>query len=704
VNKRLRDALVAGIIALAAGLAFAVPSGTWLDGLSLDLLFWLRERVAPASHGHSPTVVIALDEETYRREPFKDVPRAMWTPQLAKVLNATLDAGAKVVGFDLIYPTTIDTYIRGYERDWLLALRRAAREGRLVLGKVQHQAEPILPHVGALRIVGEDNVRSLNAHEEEDGVVRRMPLMFDKPDSGREPSFALDLAVRATGAKVERTDAGLSFGDFLVPGSRDGTIALRFVGGARDVPTYSLADLAACIDKGDEAFLRQAFQGRIVLVAVVLDVEDRKLTSKRLITGGPGAASARCALAPLPGIGEGQAVRRDTVPGVYLHATAINNLIDGSALRHAGRPARLWATTGVALIAGALAFTLSPWLAGAGVIVLGAAWIAAATAAFINALVLPLLTPLLAAATTFGLQWGYRFIVADRDKRFLRDVFQRYLAPAVVDQLVEGQRLPELGGETRELTVWFSDVESFSKIAERLGDPHALVDFMNKYLTEMTSIVKEHGGFVDKYIGDAIVAVFGAPLADPAHARQAVASVLACQARLAQIQTVFMLPPDLPVLARAGINTGEMLVGNIGSRDQFNYTVMGDAVNLASRIEGANKAYGIYAMVSDTTRRACGDAFAFRELDTVRVVGREAPLTLYEPLTREQAEARRDMHQIYARGLARYRVSDFAGAIAQFSRIAKDDPPAGQLLLRCRRLMANRPPADWGGVFDLETK
>jgi len=705
VTTRQRDALVAGLIALVAGLALALPRVTWLDGLSVDLLFALRERVAPSTHGNSPTVIIAIDEETYRRPGFKDVPRAMWTPQLAKVINAALDGGAKAIGFDVIYSTSIEGSIRGYERDWLLALRRGARDGRIVLGKVQHQAEPILPHVGALRIVGEDNVRSLHALQDGDGIIRRMPLMFSRPDGGSEPSMALELVQRATGAKVVESPEGIRVGEYLVPGSADRSMALRFAGGVIDVPTYSLADLDACAEKGDAEYFRAAFQDKIVLIGAVLDLEDRKITAKRWITGSPGVQTGRCVLPVMPGVGDGSIVKdREEIAGVYLHATAINNLLDRTALRHVSQPVRIVATAGLSLVAGLVAFTLSPWIASLAVAGIGAAWIALATMAFVDSLVLPLLPPLLAAALTFALQWGYRFVVADRDKRFVREVFQHYLAPAVIDQLVKGQKLPELGGETRELTVWFSDIAGFTRIAERIGDPHKLVDFMNQYLSEMTDIVMVHGGFVDKYLGDGIVAVFGAPLADPNHACNAVESALACQLRLAQIQQSFGLPPDMPVRARIGVNTGDMLVGNIGSRQRKEYTVMGDAVNLAARIEGVNKVYGSAVLVSDVTRRACGDAFAFREIDTVRVVGRGTPITLLEPMTHAQAEERRALHASYAEALASYRGGDIDAAVRQFARIADRDPAATWMLARCRDLQQRPLPADWDAVYDLESK
>jgi adenylate cyclase len=705
VNTRRRDALVAGLIALVAGLLFALPQGTWLDGLSVDLLFMLRERVAPVVQRDSPTVVIALDEETYRREPFKDVPRVMWTPQLARVINAALDGGAKVIGFDVIFPTSIEGTIRGYERDWLLALRRGAREGRIVLGKVQHQAEPLLPHVGALRIVGEDNVRSLHALEDRDGIIRRMPLLFNRPDGSSEPSMALELAQRATGAKVSEGADGVRFGDYLVPGSTDRSIALRFAGGVIDAPTYSLADLNACIDNGDAEHFRKAFEGKIVLIGAVLDLEDRKITAKRWITGSPSVPTSRCALPVMAGVGDGSTVKdREEIAGVYLHATAINNLLDRSALAHVSRPVRIGATAGLSLVAGLAAFSFTPWLASLLVAGLAALWVAAATMTFVDSLVLPLLPPLLAVASAFGLQWAYRFVVADRDKRFVREVFQQYLPPAEIDKLVEGRKLPDLGGETRELTVCFSDIAGFTRIAEQIGDPHKLVDFMNQYLSEMTDIVMAHGGFVDKYIGDGIVAVFGAPLPDPNHACNALESALACQLRLTQIQQSFGLPPDRPVRARIGVNTGDMLVGNIGSRQRKNYTVMGDAVNLASRIEGVNKAYGTQVLVSDLTRNACGDAFAFREVDTVRVVGRGTPITLFEPMTYAQAAERAALHASYADALASYRAGDFDAAVRQFARIADGDPPATWMLARCRDLQQRPLPADWDAVHDLESK
>ena len=182
-------------------------------------------------------------------------------------------------------------------------------------------------------------------------------------------------------------------------------------------------------------------------------------------------------------------------------------------------------------------------------------------------------------------------MIADKDKRTLHKSFGLYLPPALVDRLADSNTMPALGGETQELTVFFPDIEGFTALSEGLS-PQQLVAFLNAYFTVMSDAIEDHGGIIDKYIGDAVVGIFGAPLADPDHARHAVEAALDCQNRLAEVQKTFDFPDATPVHTRIGINSGEMVVGNIGSRRRFNYTVIGDAVNLASRLEGANKHYG----------------------------------------------------------------------------------------------------------------
>jgi class 3 adenylate cyclase len=230
---------------------------------------------------------------------------------------------------------------------------------------------------------------------------------------------------------------------------------------------------------------------------------------------------------------------------------------------------------------------------------------------------------------------------------------------------------------------------------------------MNEYLTAMTDIVMNHGGFVDKYIGDAIDGVFGAPADDPEHALHAVKAALACRSKLREMNLA-----DLEVLRqrklrqRIGLHTGSGIVGNIGSKQRFNYTVMGDSANLASRLEGANKFYGTTILASEATVGLAGTEIVWREIDTVRVVGRTGSVRVYEPvgLVGEITDEQLLLMKLYAEGLRRWRSRDFAGACQSFECLSETDLPARFFLKRSRQFMQEPPPSDWDHVHALDSK
>jgi adenylate cyclase len=699
----LRAAVAAFVISLAAALIAVSPALDAVRGLSIDILTSLRWRAFGNAHdpNASPAVVVALDEETFRTPPFEGTPSVTWTRELGRVVNALIDGGAKVVGFDIIFPTSIEqssvpfgeetlgARVRGFDRDYLRALALGARAGKVVLGQVQHANHPIQPSPGQRAAVGHGrNIRALNVYSDPDDVIRRIPFTFTV-DGEPAPSMAMELATRATGSPPRRADSS-------VPN----TFALNFEGGATDIPTFSLADLRACAEKGDKEFFRKHFDGRVVLLGTLLDVEDRKITSKRFATAPEAANTPRCAL-PVP---KGEAkFKRDSISGVYIHATAVNNLMRGDTLMEFGRSITGLFSFLLAALAAAAALVLGPALAAVAALGIVAAWIAAAVAAFRSALVLPLIEPAVAAALSLGMTIGYRFVVADRGKRLLRQSFALYLAPAVIEKMVASNKPPALGGETRGVTVYFSDIASFSTISEKMT-PTELVAAMNEYLSAMTDIIEKHGGFVDKYIGDAIVAVFGAPLDDPDHATSAVSAAIECATALPHIESV-RAAFGQTIQQRIGLNTGEALVGNIGSRRRFNYTVMGDMVNLASRLEGANKFFGTTIMASETTRNATGETFVWRELDGIKVKGRNQAVKIYEPLGLAGAVSPDQAARVaaYQEGLARYRVRDFAGALEAFNRYP-DDPPAAKFAARVRELLTEPPGPDWEPINALEEK
>jgi adenylate cyclase/guanylate cyclase len=333
------------------------------------------------------------------------------------------------------------------------------------------------------------------------------------------------------------------------------------------------------------------------------------------------------------------------------------------------------------------------------------AGVAGATVAFNHALALPLAEPFLASLAALASIIGFRFVVADKDRRLLQKSFALYLAPHVIDRMLSSNKLPELGGEIRNVTVFFSDIEGFSLIAEKLS-PDDLMELMNAYLSAMTDVIEGHGGYVDKYIGDSIVAVFGAPADDLDHAANAARAALDCRTRLAELNASSALFHEHKLAQRIGVNSGEALVGNFGSQRRFNYSVMSDAVNLASRLEGANKFYGTTVIASETTVALAGEAFGWRELDAIRVKGRNQALKIYEllALSTEIAASRQASIASYADGLAHWRAREFELAAKCFDRTAEIDRPASLFCRRARELAQNPPGEDWDPIRTLQEK
>lgn len=710
-----RDIVAAILIALVTGAAFTSPPLQMLQGLSLDSLTALRWTMVgdnrdPAT---SPVVVVAIDGETYDTPPFKGSPTQTWTREIGRVLGSISDGGAKVIGYDVIFKNSIEqseipfgdasfgSRVRGFDRDYLIALRRLSDSGKLVLGEILSNDHPDRPD-RAQQLAVKGNIRALNVNTDPDDVIRRMPLSF--PIEGQPvPAMAVELVARALGTKLEIAPTGAtSLSGYTIPSAVPNTLTLNFRGMGRDIPAYSFADLHACVEKGGSEFFRRAFDGKVVLLGSILNFEDRKLSSMHLAGGYDGLPAARCAL-PAPANTAPHA--SSAVAGVFIHATAVRNLIEHDAVAELGFPLRPLLTITFAAILACAAGMLAPGGALISWLALSAAYTAVAVGTFVHALALPLTEPVLAGLAAIAMMTGYRFVIADREERFLRKSFTFYLAPEVIDSMVASGKMPALGGEMRNITMFFADLAGFSSIAEKMT-PSELVALMNEYLSAMTDIIESHGGYVDKYIGDSIVAMFGAPADDPDHARHAVAAALQCRDRLEELNDSHPAFRGRGLAHRIGLNSGEAVVGNIGSRRRFNYTVMSDTVNLASRLEGANKYYGTVIMASEATVNQSRSAYTWRELDLIKVQGRDEPIRVYEPLAGKNRETQEQGMRAaaYASGLACWRARDFAKAAELFESAAGDDPPCRYFAKRARALAANPPPADWTPVNTLEGK
>ena len=665
------------------------PLVAGLDAKSIDVLFWLNYhfKVASPSPSASPSVVVSIDEATYRTPPFAGTPKVFWTNQIARVIDGLCDAGAAVIALDVVFPTSVESYLPGFDRPLLIAMRKASRDGRLVLGKVQHSARPVAPAPAQSFAVGHGaNIRSLNLLMDGDGIVRGHPLFFRSDVAGegiaKESSMALELAARVGEGGVRfLADGRTALGERIIVDSQGGRMLLNFVT-AGAIPTYSLADVFDDVVAGRREALASRFLGKVVFIGSVLDVEDRWFTSSRLAPLPVGgnfsddeyAAGRR---------GERNNFRRESLPGVFIHATAVNNLLRGNELCQLGSAWRSIVAGGVA--AAVAAATLFLPVAGAVAVFMGVASLVAGIALVLlaNNVVLPVLTPVVAGGVIFVVALGYRFILFDRQKWRIRRLFGLYTSPAMLDRLLKSDRLPELGGEERQVTVWFSDLAGFTAISEGMS-PTAVVAMMNSYLTVITDVIEQYGGFVDKYIGDAVVAVFGAPQDDPDHPANAVRAALAVRAKLTELHDEGGF--DLHrLVTRIGISSGPAMVGNIGSRQRFNYTVMGDTVNLASRLEGANKFLGTDILLSESTETLLPETMVTREVDRIRTKGRDASLRVFEPVALSQKDLTGEQRETlsgYAEALALLRSGDPQLACSRLAGLVESDKVASALQRR----------------------
>jgi adenylate cyclase len=710
-----RDAIAIILVALACGIVFVLPPFNLIHGWSIDALTALRWEAFGAHRDPAtmPVAVIAIDEETYQTPPFKGSPLLIWTTEIGRVLNAVIDGGAKVVGFDIVFPKSIEqselpfgddllgARMRGFDRAFLRSLATGSAAGKVVLGETLRGDRP---SPGQRIAVGQQkNIRALNVQTDSDEVVRRVPLTF--PGDGKPvPSMALELASRALNTEPRLAEDGsVTLAGYRIPSAVPNTLTLNFEGGGDGVQTYSFADLRACVERNNADFFHREFAGKVVIFGTQLDSEDRKFTSKRFATGLDGSRASRCALpAAQPTAGQ---FRRSSIPGVYVHATAVDNLIARDAVVELGPLSTAMIAIVFAVLASLAARMLAPGTATLVYIGMAAVWTCWATFAFTRSLALPLSEPFLAGLASMVAIVAYRLVVTDKGERLLRKSFALYLAPEVIDKMLASKKLPVLGGETRDVTVLFSDLEGFTSISEKMT-PAELVAFMNEYLSAMTEIIESRGGYIDKYIGDSIVAVFGAPADDSDHARNAAHAALGCRARLDELNRGSATFQGNKVRHRMGLNSGAALVGNIGSRRRFNYSVMSDAVNVASRLEGANKYYGTTIAASEMTVALTGSTFAWRELDAIRVQGRSTPVKIYELL----AEAGRETPQqaasaaAYAEGLEYWRNREFDAAARCFERVAEVDRSSALFLSRANAFARHPPAPDWEPVSTLEGK
>jgi len=317
-----------------------------------------------------------------------------------------------------------------------------------------------------------------------------------------------------------------------------------------------------------------------------------------------------------------------------------------------------------------------------------------------------LVPPTLAIVLTFGVATITNYLTERRHSKMVRGIFEHYLDSTVVDNLIANPEQVRLGGEKRECTVLFTDVANFTNTSEQLG-PEQVVHFMNVYLNAMTDIIISEGGFVDKFIGDEVIAIFGAPNTLPDHAERACRAILRMREKVEELQPQFREAGcKTAIFARTGMSTGSVVIGNMGSDTRMNYTAMGNTMNLGARIQGICKVYGTRILVSESTAEAARTNYVFREIDVVQVKGKERGERIFELLgTREHPDLPDDTRRQFEVALALYRDRQWKAAEAAFQALAAaGDPPSQIFLERCVTYAQTPPPSDWNGLYVMVTK
>jgi adenylate cyclase len=719
--------IVAVVLAIVHAKVAPLPGLSAIEGFTIDARFRMRGPRAPST---DRVVIVGLDNKL-RREAWEILQTRRG---YARLIDALTAYDPKVIALDFFFSspevilddelarrvrdtaTTIATndtpemaepkavlaaIVEELRGDEVLA-ESVAKSGRVYLaasfhlnGRVTSAPEPIgLAQArhgevadagggGVLRPVNANGVTTtipdiakgaagaglVNHYRDDDGVTRRVPLAIEFAGRHYMP-LGLGVALADLG-KIGDTrylvgESTLQAGGRELPVSRAASLMLDILGPDR-IPRVSAADvLAGRVDKA-------ALAGKLVFVGLTYSESDKVTT-------------------PLA---------RDA-DGIELHATLAENVLGNRLLRASGDVATILATfllCALACVVQLRRVRRRPWvppLVALGGIV---GYIVAGIVLFASGTVVAIAAPVVFASVVVLAAMIGGLATEGREKAKLRAVFSQYVAGPVVDRILADPARAKLGGERKELTVLFSDIRGFSLFSEGMA-PEKLAAFLGEYLTPMTELVLASGGTLDKYIGDAVMAIWGAPVDVPDHAARACEVALKMQAALVGMNKVWAKTGKPAVAIGVGINTGAMAVGNMGSAARFDYTVLGDQVNLGARLEALTKEYGVSILVGEATVAAAGDGFVFREIDVVRVKGRAGAVPVFE-LVGRKADAKVDVR--FPAALVTYRQRDFAAAREAFAAL-DGDPVAATMAARCAILAAAPPDEDWDGVYEQKSK
>ena len=545
-------------------------------------------------------------------------------------------------GSTKVWPETLNTPLFD-TRSWTQGLS----EFDILTGEVGAQF-PVDVLRDSARAIG-----NITGKADPDGVFRRHNLFAVFDDKAIPGLAAASLLASGLDSKISYDEKKqlITWGAYQIPVDKNGRTLLRFRGNLDRYIPYTAREIlesSASYHAGDEPLLPpDNFAGKYIFFGYyapgLFDICTNPISS--------------------------------VYPGVGMHVTMLDNLLQQDFIRDvpvsAGIVICLVITVLVCffvLYSGKITVSLGASCAVLIIIIIGAFF------AYHKAgLWLPMAAPMASAIFAFLASTLYNYATEGSQKRFIKSAFSQYLSPTVIDQLLTNPKMLQLGGERREISIFFSDIQGFTTVSEKL-DPTRLTVMLNDYLSFMTDTILESGGTIDKYEGDAIIAFWNAPLSYEDHAARALSASLSCQKLLAEKQETFYEQYGVRLLTRIGLNTGYAVVGNMGSTKRFDYTMLGDSVNLAARLEGQNKQFGTYLMCTESTFKKAVKFGTFfgRNLANLAVVGKSEPVTVYEPVSEAVWQEKRELFERFEEARVLFYEAQFAKALPIFESLVED--------------------------------
>ncbi len=640
---------------------------------------------------NSKIVIVAIDDQSIASIPYKyPWPRTYH----AKLVNNLIKAGARVITFDIEFTekSTIDPKQDYVFRDAIKRAGNVVLAGKMVVKKSgSYEMISLLEPIKILRDVAPFGI--VDTKFDSDGFVRRY-ILFREYNNKRYLSLGLQTIAMYLGLKgdpnkwfVDLPNGDFKIGNKLIIKKYDNlpSSLINYYGPASSFKTISYEQVVD--DEGFKLLLdKNTFKDKIVLIGSTVTEHHDLFSTPFYISGGEALT-----------------------PGVEIHANFIQSVLDQKFIGHVNY-AFIYFITFVFAIGVAYIIKKTKPLIGVLISVgIGAVYFIINILLFTKfSILMDLLTPTSGIALSFVGCSVYQYFSEEKEKMYVRSVFKHYLAENVVETVLQEADALTFGGQRKHLTVLFSDIRSFTSYSEKYT-PEEVVSILGEYLTEMVDVILKYGGMLDKFVGDEIMAVFGAPHYFEDHAERACLTALEMIRTLDRLKEKWESEGRDPFDIGIGVNTGDMIVGNLGSRQIFDYTVIGDAVNLGARLEGINKVYPTvnHIIISEYTKNEISDNLVTRELDSVRVKGKERPVAIYELVgERDIIVYPEEFLQHYSNGLNLYKERKWKEAIEEFKKALqhRDDEISKMYIKRCKHFIKYPPGEDWDGVFTLKTK